>query len=71
MKSGDPVKQEKQLKYATLVANTIMLSNVADMTDVLAAMIKDDHPFTSWVGRLTQVHTPANTSAGSANTSSI
>jgi hypothetical protein len=28
IKSGDPVEQEKQLKYASLVANTIMLSNV-------------------------------------------
>ena len=32
IKSGDPVEQEKQLKYASLVANGIMLSNVADLT---------------------------------------
>jgi hypothetical protein len=38
VKSGDPVEQEKQLKYASLVANTIMLSNVADMTGILASM---------------------------------
>nr|WP_245331744.1 transposase [Bradyrhizobium sp. NAS80.1] len=38
MKSGDPVEQEKQLEYATLVANTIVLSNVADLTEVLSAM---------------------------------
>ena len=44
MKSGDPVEQEKQLKYASLVANTIMLSNVADMTNVLASMARDKHP---------------------------
>jgi hypothetical protein len=36
IKSGDPVEQEKQLKYASLVANTIMLSNVADLTSVLS-----------------------------------
>ena len=36
IKSGDPVEQEKQLKYASLVANAIMLSNVADMTAVLS-----------------------------------
>ena len=36
IKSGDPVEQEKQLKYASLVANTIMLSNVADLTTVLS-----------------------------------
>ena len=33
IKSGDPVEQEKQLKYASLVANTIMLSNITDLTD--------------------------------------
>jgi Tn3 transposase DDE domain len=38
IKSGDPVEQEKQLKYATLVANAIMLSNVADLTEVLSSM---------------------------------
>jgi hypothetical protein len=41
VKSGDPVEQEKQLKYASLVANTIMLSNVADLTGVLADMARD------------------------------
>ena len=46
VKSGDPVEQEKQLKYASLVANTIMLSNVADMTGVLASMAEDKHPIT-------------------------
>ena len=47
VKSGDPVEQEKQLKYASLVANTIMLSNVADMTGILASMAKDGHLVTS------------------------
>jgi hypothetical protein len=37
---------EKQLKYASLVANTIMLSNVADMTTVLSDMAADGHPVT-------------------------
>jgi TnpA family transposase len=46
VKSGDPVEQEKQLKYASLVANAVMLSNVADMTAVLAAMNDDGHPVT-------------------------
>ena len=46
VKSGDPVEQEKQLKYASLVANTVMLSNVADLTEVLSAMAKDGHPVT-------------------------
>jgi hypothetical protein len=53
VKSGDPVEQEKQLKYASLVANAIMLSNVADMTEVLLSMAKDGHPATpSLVARL-------------------
>jgi hypothetical protein len=47
IKSGDPVEQEKQLKYATLVANAIMLSNVADLTDVLSSMAADGHPVTA------------------------
>ena len=46
VKSGDPVEQEKQLKYASLVANTIMLSNVADLSDVLAGMTRDGLPVT-------------------------
>ena len=46
VRSGDPVEQEKQLKYASLVANAVMLSNVADLTDVLSDMAKDGHPVT-------------------------
>ena len=46
IKPGDPVEQEKQLKYASLVANTIMLSNVADMTTVLSDMAADGFPVT-------------------------
>ena len=46
IKSGDPVEQEKHLKYASLVANAIMLSNVADMTTALSAMAADGHPVT-------------------------
>lgn len=51
IKSGDPVEQEKQLKYATLVANLIMLSNVADMTEALAAMAADGFPVTPELAR--------------------
>ena len=46
IKSGDPVEQEKQLKYASLVANAVMLSNVADLTGVLSGMAADGHPVT-------------------------
>ena len=45
--SGDPVAQEKQFKYASLVANTIMLSTVADLTTVLSDMYAAGHPVTS------------------------
>jgi TnpA family transposase len=46
IKSGDPVEQEKQLKYASLVGNAIMLSNVAGMTGVLSSMAADGRPVT-------------------------
>lgn len=46
IKSGDPIEQEKQLKYASLIANTIMLSNVTDLTEVMANMAEDGHPVT-------------------------
>lgn len=46
IRSGDPVEQEKQIKYASLVANAIMLSNVADLNDVLSSMAGDGHPVT-------------------------
>ncbi len=46
VKSGDPVEQEKQLKYASLVANAVMLSNVADLTQVLSDMARDGHQVT-------------------------
>jgi hypothetical protein len=46
VKSGDPVEQEKQIKYASLIANTVMLSNVADLTAVLSSMAGDGLPVT-------------------------
>ena len=46
VKSGDPVEQEKQLGYASLVANAVMLSNVADLTQALSDMARDGHPVT-------------------------
>ena len=46
IKSGDPVEQEKQLKYASLIANAIMLSNVADLSAVMIEMASDGHPVT-------------------------
>src|SRR3989339_289976 len=36
--SGDPVEQEKRIKYMNLVANVLMLHNVVDITEVLNTM---------------------------------
>ena len=35
LRSGDPLEQEKRIKYRDLVANAVMLHNVVDMTNVL------------------------------------
>jgi hypothetical protein len=35
LRSGDLVEHEKRIKYRNLVANAVMLHNVADMTNVL------------------------------------
>ena len=41
MKSGDPLEQEKNLKYTNLVANSIMLHNVAALTEIINELIED------------------------------
>ena len=46
LKSGDPVEQLKQVKYMDLVANAVMLHNVADLTDVLSDMADAGLPVT-------------------------
>jgi len=70
VKSGDPVEQEKQLKYASLVANTVMLSNVADLTEAICAMATDRHPVTAdLVACISPIS--ANISAPSAGSPSI
>ena len=38
LRSGDPVEQEKRIKYRDLVANAMLLPNVVDMTNVLRAL---------------------------------
>src|SRR5215212_9719898 len=37
----DPVEQEKRIKYTNLIANAVMLHNVADMTDVLHQLAQE------------------------------
>ena len=49
IKSGDPVEHSKRMKYLDVIANTIMLQNVSDLTDVLIEMANED-----WV--ITQEH---------------
>lgn len=44
--SGDPVEQEKRIKYMNLVANIIMLHNVVDLTDVLNQMVAEGYQVT-------------------------
>jgi TnpA family transposase len=41
LRSGDPVEQEKRIKYRDLMANVIMLQNVVDMTNVLHDLQRD------------------------------
>ena len=51
--TGDPVEQEKRIKYRDLVANAIMLHNVVDMTNALLALRQEGVGVTpEAVGRL-------------------
>jgi len=53
LKSGDPVEQEKRIKYMNLVAHAVMLSNVVDLTEVLHTMTSEGYVVTrELVGRL-------------------
>jgi hypothetical protein len=67
VKSGDPVEQEKKLKYASFIANTIILSNVADMTGVLASWLRTGTPSPPGWSPVS-VPIPASISADSVNT---
>ena len=44
IKSGDPEEQLKQVKYMDLVANAVMLHNVADMTAALRERVEITYP---------------------------
>ena len=44
--SGDPVEQEKRIKYMSLVANIIILHNVVDLTKTLNQMAIEGHQLT-------------------------
>lgn len=43
---GDLIEQEKRIRYLNLVANAIMLQNVADMTDVLDQLAQEGFQIT-------------------------
>ncbi|MFK7979257.1 MAG: Tn3 family transposase, partial [Saprospiraceae bacterium] len=44
--TGDPVEQHKRNKYIDLVANAIMLHNVADMTKIIDELVKNGEEVT-------------------------
>jgi len=46
IKSGNPVEQNKRIKYMNLVANSVMLQNVADLTVVLNTAMAEGYPVT-------------------------
>ena len=43
IKTGDPVEQEKRIKYMNLVANIVMLHNVVDLTKVINEMVNEGY----------------------------
>lgn len=62
MKSGDPLEQEKNLKYTNLVANSIMLHNVASLTKVINEIIEDGREVSEEsISRLSPYHPTAYT----------
>ena len=42
--SGDPIEQEKRVKYTTLIANAIMLHNIEDLTNVILELKGEGYP---------------------------
>ena len=44
--SGDPLEQEKRIKYMNLVTNAIMLHNVADLIKLLNRMMEEEYQVT-------------------------
>lgn len=58
LKSDDPVEQEKRIKYRDVVANAVMLSNVADLTTVMHQLSEEGYPVTrELVSRLSPYQT--------------
>ncbi len=46
IKSGDPVEQAKKMKYMDVIANAVMLQNVADLTNILNDMANEGFKIT-------------------------
>lgn len=46
IKKGDPVEQAKHMKYMDIIANSIMLQNVVDLTKVLNTMAEEGFKIT-------------------------
>ena len=41
--TGDPVEQEKRVKYTSLMANAIMLNNIVDLTKIIRDLRKEGY----------------------------
>ena len=47
IRTGDPIEQDKRIKYTSLIANTVMLNNVHDLTQVILQLKKEKYNITS------------------------
>lgn len=44
--SNDPDEHEKAIKYTDIIANSVMLQNVVDMSDIILQLIAEGYPVT-------------------------
>ncbi|BDD02360.1 Tn3 family transposase [Persicobacter psychrovividus] len=44
--TGDPIEQEKRVRYTTLIANNIMLHNVQQLTQIIKDLRSDNNTIT-------------------------
>ena len=58
--SNDREEQEKSLKYNRLVANAVILQNVADLTKVVAELAQEGYPVTKEALRFTSPYLQDN-----------
>ncbi len=46
IRTGDPIEQDKRIKYTSLIANAVMLNNVHDLTQVILQLKKEKYDIT-------------------------